>query len=67
MSLLTKRLEQLADQHGGVRPAARFLEIDPGYFLRLANGEKDNPSDKLLRKLGLTRVVTFIDTPRIGR
>ena len=45
---------------GGVRAAARVLEIDPSYLSRLARGEKDNPSNNLCRKLGLRRV-TYIE------
>ena len=67
MSLLTKRIMEAKVRHGSLRAAARVLEVDAGYLSRLANGEKDNPSPALLHKLGLTRVVTYIDTPRIGR
>jgi len=53
------RCRELVEQHGGVRKAARALDMDPGYFLRLADGNKSSPSDEILRKLGLVRVVTY--------
>jgi hypothetical protein len=61
MTLLQKRISALAKQHGSTRAAARVLEVDHAYLWRLAHGEKDNPDDALLRKLGLRRVVTYKD------
>jgi len=47
------------NRHGGVRLAARALQIDHAYLARLLSGEKDNPSDSVLRKLGLRKVVHY--------
>jgi hypothetical protein len=47
VSLLAKRVQELAKQHGSLRAAARALEVD-------------NPDDDLLRKMGLRRVVTYV-------
>jgi hypothetical protein len=58
-SALQQRIAELVAQHGGVRPAARVLEVDQGYVYRLLSGEKSDPGDKLLRKLRLRRVVTY--------
>jgi hypothetical protein len=58
-SVLQQRLAELVAQHGGVRPAARVLEVDQGYVYRLLSGEKNDPGEKLLRKLKLRRVVTY--------
>lgn len=44
---------------GGLRKAARELDIDPGYLCKLRDGEKDNPGDVLLDKLGLEKCVRF--------
>ena len=44
---------------GGVRAAARILEIDPGYLSRLASGKKSNPSVKVLDKLGLAEPIYY--------
>lgn len=66
-SVLQQRIAELVAQHGGVRPAARVLEVDHGYVYRLLSGEKNDPGDKLLRKLKLRRVVTYerTDVPRV--
>ncbi len=55
--MMRKRIEELEAKHGGLRAAARVLEIDPGYLKRLRDGEKNNPSPAILRKLKLRRVV----------
>jgi nitrate reductase beta subunit len=54
------RVRELIAQHGGLRPAARAIRMTPQYLLRLGNGEKTNASAKVLRKLGLVRVVTYL-------
>lgn len=56
---LTDRIEELVEQHGGLRKAARAVRIDPGYLSRLRAGEKDEPSATTLRKLGLKRMVYY--------
>jgi len=57
--LLKTKIEQLIYQHGSLRAAARVLKIDPAYLHRLLNGEKNAPSEKILRKLGLKRIVVI--------
>jgi len=56
---LRRAVEAAIKRYGGVRPAARVLKVDAGYLVRLRNGDKCNPSDALLRKLKLRRVVTY--------
>ena len=56
---LHDRIEQLVQQHGSLRAAARVLEIDVGYLSRLRNGGKVNPEKDKLRRLGLRRVVSY--------
>jgi hypothetical protein len=56
---LFDRIEQLIKQHGSLRAAGRAIKVDPAYLLRLHAGTKTEPSDKVLRKLGLRRVVTY--------
>lgn len=56
---LQAAVQQAIDRHGGVRVAARALRIDHAYLYRLRSGEKSDPSDAVLRKLGLRRVVTY--------
>lgn len=62
---LGKRIQDLAKQHGSLRAAARVLGIDHAYLWRLQNGGKIVPSDDVLKKLGLKRVVTYVN--RIDR
>ena len=59
MITLQQRICELVDKHGGLRPAARVLQIDAGYLTRLANGEKVKPGKILLRRLGLRQIVTY--------
>lgn len=56
---LTERIAELVEQHGSLRAAARVLDVDPGYLSRLSSGAKDEPSDTLLRRMGLRRVVSY--------
>ncbi len=69
MSALTKRICELEQYHGSLRALARVLKVDPGWLSRLRDDvdSKRTPSDALLRKLGLERVVAYRDIPRIGR
>ena len=64
MSLLRARIQELAKQHGSLRAASRVLQIDNGYLSRLQDGGKTEPSEEVLRKLGLRRVVTYIRRKR---
>lgn len=63
---LAGRCEELAKLHGGLRKAATACDIDVGYFSRLKSGDKNNPTDETLRKLGLTRVITYKPTSQEG-
>lgn len=56
---LSERIKELIAQHGSLRAAARVLECDAGYLSRLASGEKADPSEKLLRRMGLRQIVTY--------
>lgn len=58
LSLLSSRVADLAIKHGSLRAAALALGVTPAYLSRLRSGAKTNPSDKILRKLGVRR---FID------
>lgn len=44
---------------GSLREASAQIEIDFAYLSRLKSGKKTNPSDEVLRKLGLRRVVSY--------
>lgn len=58
--LLGARIRELAEKHGGLRAAARVLNCDAAYLLRLRDGDKRNPSTAMLRKLGIKKVVTYV-------
>lgn len=57
---LQERIKQLIAMHGSLRATARVLQCDSGYLSRLQSGEKDNPDELLLRRMGLRRVVTYV-------
>ena len=58
--LLSSRIEELEDKYGGLRAAARALRSKPSYLSRLKSGERTNPSDAVLKKLGLKKVVFYV-------
>lgn len=60
-------LRQKIEQHGGVRAAARVLEISAAYLSRLSRGEKIWPDDKLLKKLRIRRSVIYwrLEEPQV--
>lgn len=60
MTDLQLRIQEIVNQHGGIRIAARARKIDHAYLSRLASGEKDNPGDVTLRKLGLRKVIHYV-------
>ena len=59
MSEIQNAVELAIEKHGGLRKAARALNIEVSYFWRLRHGDKSNPSDKVLRKLGLAREIEY--------
>lgn len=56
---IPERVAELIAQHGSLRAASRVLDMDAGYLSRLASGEKDDPGDLFLSRMGLRRVVTY--------
>ena len=65
---VTNDREELAKQHGSLRAAARVLQIDHAYLWRLQQGEKNDPSEDVLRKLELRRIVrvTYVRRVDVG-
>ncbi len=59
-TLIAQRIDALTERHGSLRAAARVLNVSAGYLSRLRDGLKTNPSDQLLKKLGIKRVVTIV-------
>ena len=61
---LEQRINDVAALFGSLREAASVLEIDAGYLSRLRSGEKSEPSDDVLKKLGLRRKLSYVHTRR---
>lgn len=55
---LAQRITDLRRYFGSLRAMGRVLQVDPGHLCRIAQGKK-NPSNKLLKKLGLEKRVTY--------
>jgi len=55
MNEIQSAVKRLIKQHHGIRPAGRAVGIDPGYLVRLRDGDKLNPGPDVLQKLGLER------------
>ncbi len=53
--ILRERVRQIIAEHGSLRAAARALQMDNSYLQRLETGEKTNPSQYILLKLGLVK------------
>ena len=52
-ALFKQRIDELVGVYGSVRAVGYALGIDHAYLHRLCNGEKQNPSMTVMRKLGL--------------
>lgn len=57
-TLLDIRIDELVEQHGSLRAVSRVLGVDPAYLSRLRRGEKFCPSDNVLRKMGLLKLIS---------
>ena len=60
MQTLARAVRTLEERHGGLRAAARATGVDVAYLKRLRDGDKDNPSDVTLKKLGLRKEVFYV-------
>ena len=61
MVTLKERIDELCKKHGGsLRKAAKAVDVDFGYLSGLRSGEKNNPSEKILSKLGLKKEVYYV-------
>jgi hypothetical protein len=59
-ALIKRTVKSLIKKFGNCRQAALKLGIHPKYMYSLRDGDKVNPGDAVLRKLGLRRV-TYIE------
>lgn len=57
MGDLATIIKRKVRQYGSLRDASRKLGVGYVYLHRLSTGEQSNPSDEVLRKLGITRTI----------
>lgn len=60
MTSVAQRIQELAEVHGSVKDAANYLGVNAIYLQRLANDSKTSPSEDVLKKLGLQRIVSYV-------
>jgi hypothetical protein len=57
---LAGHVRQLVRLYGDLSAAARGLDIEPADLSQLQSGEKTDPDDEILQKLGLQRAVVYV-------
>ena len=62
---LISHCRKLIRAHRSIRQAAAHIKIDHGYLHRLSTGDSSNPSEAVLRKLGLYSVTKTVYYRRI--
>lgn len=68
MTQLKNHINRFITRNGGsVRKAASVLDVSHPYLYRLSTGERDDPSDEVLAKLGLRRIVTYVPITKENR
>lgn len=65
--VIENRIEELVRQHGSFRAASVAVGISFPYLCRLKCGNKGNPSDETLRKLGLERHIQVTYSRQFSR
>lgn len=60
MTSVAQRIQELAEVHGSVKDVANYLGVNGVYLQRLANDSKTSPSEDVLKKLGLQRIVSYV-------
>lgn len=56
---LQSRIVDLSEKYGSRRKLGNAIGVDHAYLKRLEDGEKENPSDEVLDKLGLRKQVFY--------
>ncbi len=56
---LEEAVAKVVKDHGGIRATERAIGIDKSFLSRLMRGEKTNPSEETLAKLGLRAVPRY--------
>lgn len=60
-TLLQARMRELVDRIGSVSDTGKLLGVNKGYISRLRSGAQTNPNDAILKRLKLTRLISYID------
>lgn len=60
MITIKERINDLCITHGSLRKAAIALDVDFGYLSELRSGNKTNPSEMVLEKLGLKKEMHYV-------
>ena len=55
MITIKERIDALCLEYGSLRNTSKIIDVDFGYLSGLRSGEKNNPSEKILSKLGLKK------------
>lgn len=58
-SVLQQRAAELIADHGSTRAAGRAVKLNHAYLYRLSTGEATEPTESVLRKLQLRRIVSY--------
>jgi len=56
---LTEHIVRLSCDYGSRRKLGEAIGVDHAYLKRLEDGEKENPSDDVLDKLGLRKITYY--------
>jgi transcriptional regulator with XRE-family HTH domain len=56
---LEEAVTKVVAEHGGIRATERAVGLDKSFLSRLMRGEKTNPSEETLAKLGLRAVPRY--------
>lgn len=57
---VSRRIEELVEQYGSIKEVANHLGVGAAYLHRLASGSKMSPSEDVIKKLGLRRIVSYV-------
>ena len=64
---LQTHINDLLYKYGSMRAVARVCRVDHAYLWRLLSSKKSNPSQKVLARLGIKRIVVVDYMPIKGR
>jgi len=59
---LQEAVQIRVNKAGGIRALSRQVNISPSYLHRLVTGDRVDPSQETLEKLGLERIIRYRDS-----